>query len=156
MMSFNKDLFISYAHIDNYPITPEQKGWVSRFHESLEAMLSMRLGQTAKIWRDDKLQGNDVFADEIVTQFSHTGVLVSILTPRYLNSAWCTREVREFCERAGQNGEMFAQNYRRKVGKLAHEISQLLKRLALASDTRAIDKASDAPTATKATIYLAE
>src|SRR5262245_25271540 len=104
MASFKKDLFISYAHIDNQPLTPEQKGWISRFHASLEALLSMRLGQAAKIWRDDKLQGNDVFADEIVDQFAQTAVLVCVLTPRYLNSEWCTREVREFCARAEQSG----------------------------------------------------
>src|SRR5215813_10789922 len=110
MASFKKDLFISYAHIDNQPLTPEQKGWISRFHASLEALLSMRLGQAAKIWRDDKLQGNDVFADEIVDQFAQTAVLVSVLTPRYLNSEWCTREVREFCERAEQTGGVVVDN----------------------------------------------
>jgi hypothetical protein len=44
MMRFEKDLFISYAHIDNEPLTPEQKGWITRFHASLEALLSMRMG----------------------------------------------------------------------------------------------------------------
>ena len=39
----------------------------------------MRMGGTAQIWRDNKLQGNDVFADEIVAQFSQTAVLVSVL-----------------------------------------------------------------------------
>jgi hypothetical protein len=71
MASFKKDLFISYAHIDNQPLTPGQKGWISRFHASLEALLSMRLGQATKIWRDDKLQGDDVFSAEIVDQFTH-------------------------------------------------------------------------------------
>lgn len=110
MARFKKDLFISYAHIDNQPLTPEQKGWISRFHATLEALLSMRLGQAAKIWRDDKLQGNDVFADEIVDQFAQTAVLVSVLTPRYLNSDWCTREVREFCARAEQSGGLVVDN----------------------------------------------
>ena len=82
MASFKKDLFISYAHIDNQPLTPERKGWISRFHALLETLLSMRLGRAAKIWRDDKLQGNDVFPDEIVDQFTDTAVLVSVLTPR--------------------------------------------------------------------------
>ena len=82
MASFKKDLFISYAHIDNQPLTPERKGWISRFHALLEALLSVRLGRAAKIWRDDKLQGNDVFADEIVDQFAQTAVLISVLTPR--------------------------------------------------------------------------
>lgn len=205
MALYKKDLFISYAHIDNQPLSPEDRGWVSRFHASLEALLSMRLGQTAKIWRDDKLHGNDVFADEIIDQFAHTAVFVSILTPRYLNSEWCTREAHEFCERAKQNGgividnktrvfkvmktpvetqevlppvikdvlgyeffsledgtpleldpaygEKFAQNYNRKVGILAWDISQLLKKLT--TDNSVNSRNSGTHTA-KATIYLAE
>jgi len=206
MASFEKHLFISYAHIDNQPLTPEQKGWISRFHATLEALLSMRLGQAAKIWRDDKLQGNDVFADEIVDQFTHTAVLVSVLTPRYLNSDWCTREVREFCKGAEQSGgvivdnkarvfkvlkapvdtqeslpavvkdilgyefftmedgtpleldpaygEKFAQDYNRKVGKLAWDVAQLLKKLEAGNGAN--DKRGDAHATAKATIYLAE
>lgn len=206
MARFRNDLFISYSHIDNQPIRPEDKGWISRFHASLEALLSMRLGQTAKIWRDDKLQGNDIFSDEIVQQFAHTAVFLSILTPRYLKSEWCTREVREFCEQAKQSGgvvidnkarvfkimktpvenqeflppaikdvlgyeffsfedgtpleldpaygDKFAQDFNRKVGKLAWDISQLLKQLVI--DAEASAKEADTPTAPKPTVYLAE
>ena len=203
-MRFEKHLFISYAHIDNEPLTPEQKGWITRFHASLEALLSMRMGGKAMIWRDNKLQGNDVFADEIVAQFSRTAVLVSVLTPRYLNSDWCTKEVAEFCKRAEESGgmvvenkarifkvlkapvdtqdslpavvkdvlgyefftiedgtpleldsaygEKFAQDYNRKVGKLAWDISQLLKKLE--TDTR--DNGNSQHSPPKPTIYLAE
>ena len=66
MVGFEKDIFISYAHIDNQPLTPGQKDSISRFHASLEVFLSTRIGQSARIWRDDKLQGNDVFANEIM------------------------------------------------------------------------------------------
>ena len=62
-MSFAQNLFISYAHIDNEPLTPGEKGWVTRFHTSLKALLSMRMGTEVQIWRDEKLQGNDVFSD---------------------------------------------------------------------------------------------
>ena len=79
-MSFDQDAFISYAHLDNEPLTPGQ----SQFHATLQAMLSQRLGEKARIWRDDKLDGNDVFADEIVDQFAKTALLVSILSPRYV------------------------------------------------------------------------
>src|SRR5262249_28461624 len=189
-MTFEKHVFISYAHIDNQPLTPKKEGWISRFHSTLEALLNMGLGKPVKIWRDDKLQGNDVFADEIVDQFAKTAVFVSVLTPRYLNSEWCTREVREFCAQAEQSGglvvdnkarvfkvlllpvdtqeslpavvkdilgyefftledgtplpldpaygERFAQDYNRKVGKLAWDISQLLT--TLATDAGAGDK----------------
>ena len=109
-MAFEKHLFISYAHIDNQPLTPERKGWITRFHDSLEAMLSMRIGHKAKIWRDAKLQGNDVFAKEIIEQFPKTALLISVLTPRYVQSEWCTREVREFCEIASETGGLVIGN----------------------------------------------
>ncbi len=203
-MRFEKDLFISYAHIDNKPLTPEQQGWITRFHASLEALLSMRMGGKARIWRDDKLQGNDVFAKEIVDQFAQTAVLVSVLTPRYLNSEWCNKEVAEFCKRAEENGglvvnnkarifkvlkapvdtqetlpqvvravlgyefftiedgtpleldsaygEKFAQDYNRKVGKLAWDVSQLLKTL----ETGIGGNGHDEKDTAKPTVYLAE
>jgi hypothetical protein len=103
-MHFEHNLFISYAHIDNEPLTPGEKGWVSRFHTTLKAMLSMRLGRDSKIWRDEKLQGNDVFSDEIVVQFKQSAALVSIVTSRYLKSEWCVREASEFCQCAIQTG----------------------------------------------------
>jgi hypothetical protein len=208
MARFDTDLFISYAHIDNEPLTPEREGWISRFHAALDALLSMRLGRPAKIWRDDKLRGNDVFGDEIVGRFPHTAVLVSILTPRYLNSDWCTREIREFCERAAENGgvvaennkarvfkilktpvdtqeslpsvvkdilgyeffrledetpleldpaygEEFAQDFNRKVGKLAWDVKELVNQLTVDAGAGG-NGAADASAGAKTTIYLAE
>jgi hypothetical protein len=203
-MRFEKDLFISYAHIDNEPLTREQQGWITRFHASLETLLSMRMGGKARIWRDNKLQGNDVFAGEIVDQFSQTAVLVSVLTPRYLNSDWCRKEVAEFCKCAEESGgmvvankarvfkvlkapvdtqeslpqalqdvlgyefftiedgapleldsaygERFAQDYNRKLGKLAWDVSQLLKTLQIGDGDNGHDEQGPA----KPAVYLAE
>ncbi len=202
-MRFDKHLFISYSHIDNQPLTPQQHGWITRFHEALSALLSMRLGRKAEIWRDEKLSGNDLFADEILDQFERTAMLVSILTPRYLESEWCTREIREFCEQAHRTGgvtvenkarifkviknpidtqdalpdivkrllgyeffifedgapleldpaygERFAQDFNRKVGKLAWDVAQLLKSLEAQAAA-----AGPTPAAARPTVYLAE
>ena len=68
-MNFEQNLFISYAHIDDAPLNAGEKGWITRFHTTLNAMLSMRLGREAKIWRDEKLQGQRRFFDEIVAHF---------------------------------------------------------------------------------------
>ena len=103
-MLFDKHVFISYSHLDDQPMPPEEKGWISRFHQVLEALLSTRIGRKAKIWRDDKLRGNDDFAHEIIDQFPRTAALISILTPTYLNSKWCTKELQKFCEAAQNNG----------------------------------------------------
>lgn len=109
-MAFEKQVFISYAHIDNEPLTEKQQGWITRFHTSLSAMLSMRIGRKADIWRDSKLSGNDIFADEILQQFPKTALLISVVTPRYVESEWCTREVREFCKSAESTGGILVDN----------------------------------------------
>lgn len=109
-MNFEQNLFISYAHIDDQPLTPGEKGWITRFHATLKAILSMRMGREAKIWKDERLQGNDVFSNEIVARFKQSAGLVSIVTSRYLNSNWCTREAREFCQSAEQTGGLVIGN----------------------------------------------
>jgi len=93
-MTYDKNVFISYSHLDNQPLTPEQEGWVSRFHESLQRILTMRMGRKAQIWRDKKLSGNDIFADEIVAQFPQTELLISVLSKCYVKSEWCRRDPR--------------------------------------------------------------
>ena len=35
---------------------------------------------------------------------------MSVLTPRYLKSDWCIKELREFCERAEQSGGLVVNN----------------------------------------------
>jgi hypothetical protein len=109
-MKFEKDVFISYAHLDNQPLTAADEGWVSRLHASLSAFLGSRMGRQAEIWRDMKLQGNDIFADEIVAQLPKTAVLVAVLTPRYVNSDWCRKEAGTFCEIALQTAGLVVDN----------------------------------------------
>ncbi|MEM9264862.1 MAG: toll/interleukin-1 receptor domain-containing protein [Cyanobacteria bacterium P01_F01_bin.13] len=97
-MDFDKDLFISYAHIDNQSLMPEEEGWISTFHKALEIRLSQIRGVAPRIWRDLKLDGNDYFGDAILETLSSSGLLVSILSPRYLKSKWCMRELQTFCQ----------------------------------------------------------
>lgn len=102
-MKFEKDIFISYAHIDNESMVDGDKGWITEFHRSLEIRLSQLLGQKPVIWRDQKLQGNDVFGDEIVDQFENVAIFLSIISPRYVKSEWCTKEVIEFQKASEKN-----------------------------------------------------
>lgn len=102
-MDFSKDILISYAHIDDESLTEGQKGWIEEFHRSLDIRLSQLLGEKPRIWRDLKLQGNDFFGDEIVGQFPYVALMVSVLTPRYVKSEWCLKEVNEFTKACEQN-----------------------------------------------------
>src|SRR5580765_6313389 len=95
-MEFESDVFVSYAHIDDQALAEGQPGWISSLHRHLQVRLEQLLGKEARIWRDPKLQGNDVFADRLVDRLPGVAVLVSVLSPRYVKSEWCQRELAEF------------------------------------------------------------
>ena len=99
-MPFETDLFISYTHIDNQPLMKGQEGWVDRFQFSLASLLERWMGEKAKIWKDQRLAGDDDFAAQIVSQFPKTAVMLSVVSPRYIKSKWCKEEVDKFCEAA--------------------------------------------------------
>ncbi len=104
MSTFDFDIFISYAHIDNEALSENQKGWIARLHEGLEIRLAQLLGERPQIWRDPKVQGNDYFDETIVGQLDKVALMLSVVSPRYVKSEWCTRELSEFVKAAQQTG----------------------------------------------------
>lgn len=105
MVSFESDLLISYSHIDNQSLLEGQPGWVSTFHRILEIRVAQLLGEKPRIWRDPKLQGNDHFSDKILQeQIPDVAALLTVLSPRYIQSEWCTRELEEFCRASARSG----------------------------------------------------
>src|SRR4051812_39310088 len=103
-MKFEKDVFISYAHLDDKPLDDGAKGWISDFHSLLETRLEQTVGHEILIWRDEKVTGNEVFAPEIEAQLPALKLMVTIITPRYLDSDWCKREMDTFYKAALLNG----------------------------------------------------
>ncbi|MFL6199346.1 MAG: hypothetical protein ACJ76J_09230 [Thermoanaerobaculia bacterium] len=103
-MDFEQDLLISYAHLDDQALIEGDTGWVSSLHRLLEIRVGQLLGEKPRIWRDPKLQGNDFFADTILERLPRVGALVSVLSPRYVKSEWCNRELTEFCRASQKSG----------------------------------------------------
>ena len=103
-MLFTNDIFISYRHIDNRPIAGTT-GWVDDFTEKLRAQVAFKLGYDPVIWRDPAIRGNEDFTDVILNGIEQTKILISILSPGYVdpNSPWCLRELSEFCRLAKRN-----------------------------------------------------
>ncbi|HAA18611.1 MAG TPA: hypothetical protein DCR93_02310 [Cytophagales bacterium] len=110
--SYPNDIFISYSHLDNEPFSEEDNfQWISEFHQNLSSRLSKYLGERPNIWRDNKgLRQNDDFTAEIHDNLPKSAVLVSILSPRYVRSEWCTRELSEFVKHAETNGGIKVKN----------------------------------------------
>ena len=117
---YENDIFISYAHNDNQALLEGQRGWVDVFHQALERRLQVHLGAKPSIWRDPRLQGNEYFADTLVEQVPKVAILISLLSPSYINSEWCRREMQMFARIASETGGMRLGNKARifKVEKI--------------------------------------
>jgi hypothetical protein len=103
-MNFEGDAFISYAHLDNVELIEGRKGWVANLHRALEVRVGQLLGKPPQIWRDPKLQGNDLFAETLIERLRNVAALVSVVSPRYVRSEWARRELSEFSKAAEAQG----------------------------------------------------
>lgn len=112
------EIFISYAHIDNASPKPGMDGWITRFHRALEVRVAQVRGESPKIFRDPKLQGNDVFEGVLGSRLQKSGVMISVITPRYLKSEWCSRELREFCAARQKGGSLVVGEHKSRVFKV--------------------------------------
>jgi len=109
---FENDVFISYTQADDLALAEGQAGWIANLHRALQLRLGQLLGGEPRVWRDPKLQGNDVFADTLLDRLSRVAVLVSVISPRYVRSEWCQRELNEFLKathggRVGDKSRVF-------------------------------------------------
>jgi hypothetical protein len=101
---FDGDAFISYAHLDNICLAEGRRGWVANLKRALQVRVAQLLGKESRIWWDPKLQGNDVLSDALFAKLRRVCTLVSVVSPRYINSEWTLRELTEFCDAAETQG----------------------------------------------------
>lgn len=95
------DIFISYTHVDNDPLIEGRKGWVDFFEDLLRKRIRVRLGKEVEIFRDPQLRGYGKFSEQLADKISTCAAFISVLSPRYLESDWCSWELGEFYKRAG-------------------------------------------------------
>jgi len=105
-MGSQAEIFISYAHEDNESPFSKEEGWVTAFHKALETCLGGLVGKKRKpsIWRDPRLPGNVELDDELVAKVSYATALVCVLSPSYVDSEWCRRELQLFLQARGDAG----------------------------------------------------
>jgi hypothetical protein len=103
-MEFDADAFISYAHLDNVALIQGGQGWITSLQRDLAVRVAQMLGKESRIWWDKKLTGDDVLDDTLMARLHRVAVLVSVVTPRYVRSEWCCRELEAFCAAAMTSG----------------------------------------------------
>jgi hypothetical protein len=129
---YKHDVFISYAHVDNIPLsgTDVKTGWVTTFASNLNKLLSRKLSRDASIWMDHReLSGNAPLTPAIMNALRETATFIVIVSPRYLASEWCRREREGFLrlmnERSAAGTRVFMVEID-KVEKLPVEFTDLI------------------------------
>ena len=99
---FASDLFISYSQIDDKSPIPSQKGWISTFQEALTIRLEQLLGTSLTISQGQRERNKG--------DLNSVGVLVSVVSPAYVNSQDCLNEINTFIDGSRQSGGLTVDN----------------------------------------------
>jgi hypothetical protein len=105
---FSNDIFISYSHLDDRSV--EGPGWVSDFHQRLQIEVEEELGARVQIWRDRRIGPADDFARDLERQLRASAMLLAVLSPGYLNSAWCEGEPKDSPIPSGRRSSLSTRN----------------------------------------------
>ena len=107
---YEYDIFISYSHVDNETLSTKEAKWVDQFHRALEVRLNQVLGKKVAIWRDIDQGGATYFDKETMDLLGRVALLIPIITPSYITSDWCKRELDAFCRAFMQRGGLTLNN----------------------------------------------
>lgn len=92
-------VFVSYAHADDEPIDEGELGWVSFFVDKLKRTVAYQpSGASIEFWMDHRLEPQRSVNDELRKRICDSALILSIISPRYLESKWCQLEMKTFVE----------------------------------------------------------
>jgi TIR domain len=99
LAEYKHDIFVSYAHED------ELGNWTVTLHEDLRRALNLILysklkGTSVDVWIDEILRNNLPLTDQLKSLVEGSALLLVIMSPYYLASSWCGREVEWFSSAA--------------------------------------------------------
>lgn len=108
-----KQVFISYSHRDNVEIDGAR--WVSAFRKNLETVLQqLDGGGTAMAWSDEQWRATHTLEGDLPVLLANTEILLPLLSPSYVQSRWCKRELEWFTSQFGgrTDGRVVAGEFR--------------------------------------------
>jgi serine/threonine protein kinase len=114
----NSDVLMNYAAIDDYPLSAGKPGWVSQLHRNLEVRMEQLSGEKVRITRLPENAIAPEVEGELLQHLPHAKVMLSVVSPPFIKSELCRRQVERFWHGAEETG-----------GRYINEKSRLLKAL---------------------------
>jgi class 3 adenylate cyclase len=112
----NSDVLLNYAAIDDVPLQEGRSGWVSELHRNLQVRVEQLSGEKVKIARAPRAEAALVAETEMQEYLPGIKAMVSVVSPPFVHSEVCRREVEHFWQIAERTG-----------GRWVEDRSRLLK-----------------------------
>ena len=128
---YEYDFFVSYASVDNKPVSQEDRGWVDALVGHLTDELARKLGRREAFtyWMDTQdLRGNHEAENHIPEQVKRSAVFLAILSPGYVASTFCKLELDTFVKRFGGAGGRLFVIYKEEIDERQHKVPEPLRR----------------------------
>jgi hypothetical protein len=127
----SSDVLLNYAAIDDYPLQEGKPGWVSQLHRNLEVRMEQLSGEKVRIARLPEDAIATAIEAEVLQQVSQAKAMISVVSPPFINSQLCRREVEQFWQGAAETGGRYIKEKSRllKVLKTAVSEQQMARQL---------------------------
>jgi hypothetical protein len=118
------DMLMNYAAIDDYPLQEGKPGWVSQLHRNLEVRMEQLSGEKVQIIRLPEDAIPPAIEEQLLQQVLHAKAMISVVSPPFMKSQLCRREVEQFWQGAEQTGGRYIKNKPRLLKVLKTAVSQ--------------------------------
>jgi serine/threonine protein kinase len=127
----SSDVLLSYAAIDDYPLQEGKPGWVSQLHRNLEVRMEQLSGEKVHIARLPGDALSPAIEAELLQQVPQAKAMISVVSPPFIKSDVCRREVEQFWHGAERTGGRYIKDKARllKVLKTAVSDQQMPRQL---------------------------
>jgi hypothetical protein len=126
------DVLLNYAAIDDQPLLEGRPGWVSQLHRNLQVRLEQLSGEKVAITPLPESAVSKAVEGEVLEQLPQAKAMISVVSPPFLKSDLCRKEVEWFWRGAEQSGGVWVNDKARllKVLKTAVNAAEIPRPLA--------------------------
>jgi len=119
----DSDVLLNYAAIDDVPLQEGRPGWVSELHRNLQVRVEQLSGEKVKIARSPRMEAAPVIETEMLAYLPRIKAMVSVVSPPFVHSDICRREVENFWRIAEQTGGRWVEDRSRLLKVLKTSVS---------------------------------
>ena len=120
----SSDVVLNYAAIDDHPLQDGKPGWVSQLHRNLEVRMEQLSGEKVNIARLPETAVTPALESELREHVPRAKAMISVVSPPFVHSEFCQREVEQFWEGAEQTGGQWVENKARLLKVLKTSVTE--------------------------------